>query len=173
MANRIKTNRSQDPLSHALINALTDYAESNLKTEEKEKPRASKSVSKEYLNNKYGLPDDEMKRIVLQAQTMKRIEQNARILKEKKETVFQDLKAFKFPTLPAPQKLHRNTSEQAVPMDFVDSIYSSKQSTVSQSRRGGMAHIKKALSRQQLTSLKIQQNIQLFNTPSLDRSFVN
>jgi len=38
--------------------------------------------------NKFGLPDDELKRIVRQAQRMKRIEKNAKQLKEKKETVY-------------------------------------------------------------------------------------
>jgi hypothetical protein len=67
-----------------------------------------------------------------------------------------------------------NASERNGLMDFVDSIYStSKQSSHSQTRGGSMNQINKALSRQQLTSLKIQQNIQMYNTPSLDRSFVN
>ena len=65
------------------------------------KSRMLKSQGKEG-NNKFGLPDDELKRIVRQAQRMKRIEKNAKQLKEKKETVYQELKAFKFPTLPAP-----------------------------------------------------------------------
>jgi hypothetical protein len=82
--------------------------------------------------------------------------------------VINELNPFKFPTLPKLRSRQGGLDDPT--RDFVDSILSHQPLVPF---NGPKQQTRKTLSRHELTSMKIAQNIQLYNSPQVDRSVFN
>jgi len=125
-------------------------------------------IKEEVQLNKYGIDEEKFNNIIRNNNALKEIERKVITMLDKKETFLKDLQPHLYPTLPKQSPALSRASTLSENLDFVDSVMRSQINNSSMTSQMFKSNTKQKISRHELTSLKIQKNIQKYNSPQID-----